>query len=146
MVPTGSFAPLLRRAHQRRVPAALVGATLGLVCCGVCCGNVIIDGASGQGAGGAGGTGGVGGAFGFGGAGGGTTDGGCPALTSSTGGDQRVTQCFAPPVGGCPSQYAAAMFITPDPCTYLVLVDCGPLMESGTCCYVVTEQPHPCGS
>jgi len=143
MVPTGSFASaLLRRAQRLALPAVLVVGTLVVVCCG----NVVIDGASGQGAGGAGGTGGVGGAFGFGGSGGGTSDGGCPALTSSTGGEQRVTQCFAPPSGGCPSQYAAAMYITPDPCTYLVLVDCGPLPGEGACCYVVTEQPHPCGT
>ncbi len=145
MVPTSSFpSALVRRAQRLAVPAALVGVVLGAVCCG----KVIIDGASGQGAGGAGGTGGAGGALGVGGEGGGVAgDGGCVvALTSGSGGLEHTIQCFAPPAGSCPSQYAAAMYITPDPCTYLTLVDCGPVVENGACCYVVTEQPHPCGT
>src|SRR5262245_6475128 len=102
------------------------------------CGDVYIEGAGGGGAGGAGMAAGAGGA--------GDGDGGMCALTSTgTGGELiQVTECFDAPEKGCPNQYQASMYIVPAGCAYLVSIDCGPMIEGSTCCYLVKEQPHMC--
>lgn len=84
------------------------------------------------------------------GAGSGTTGGGACTFTSTgTGnGAKQVTECFAPPPGGCPDQYHANLYIVPSAaCVYLQSVDCGPIKGLAKCCYQVTEvpQPPPCG-
>jgi hypothetical protein len=116
----------------------------GLAACamlGACGGKVVVDtGAASSGTGGygtvnQGGTGGSGGSA-------------C-ALTTTGGGGEGVvqtTECFSAPATGCPSMYQASEFITPMDCSYLVSVDCGPIVQDsqGSCCYVVHEQAHPC--
>jgi hypothetical protein len=74
-------------------------------------------------------------------------NGPCTLTTSGAGGAgvEQVSECFAPPGASCPSLYDAAEFIIPADCTYLVSVDCGPVVQGGMCCYETHEQSHPCG-
>ncbi len=68
-------------------------------------------------------------------------------LTSSgaSGGQIQTTACIATVNGGCPNQYEATMYIVPStPCGYVVSVDCGPMLQSGSCCYLVTEEEGGC--
>ncbi len=55
-----------------------------------------------------------------------------------------MTACVDPLSTGCPSQYDADQYIVPAVCTYLVAVECGPVVEGGQCCYMVKEQLEPC--
>jgi hypothetical protein len=126
-----------------RIERALAGVGLaGLAASallGGCGGKVVVDtgaaagGTGGYASGSQGGTGADGGA-------------GCALTTTGAGGEGVVqtTECFAPPATGCPSVYQASEFITPMNCTYLVSVDCGPVVQGGACCYAVHEQAHPC--
>lgn len=136
-----------RRALLRRildvVGAAAVAAPAIVAGCG---GKVVVD-QDGEtiGIGGAGGTSGTG-LGGYGGAGG-FPDAGCALTTTGTGaGQSQVTECITPPPDGCPNQYNAAGYIFPSLCVYLVSVNCGPIVQNGQCCYVVTEEAQPCGT
>ncbi|MFT3767744.1 MAG: ferritin-like domain-containing protein [Minicystis sp.] len=131
---------LLRRLLDVVGAAALVGPAI-TISCGA---KVAVDRDGGTtglgGSGGAGGTNNVG--SGFGGGGGGS----CTLTTTGVGGaQQQITECFAPPPDGCPKQYDAVLHIIPSECVYLVSVDCGPVESNGKCCYLVTEEPKPCG-
>jgi hypothetical protein len=71
---------------------------------------------------------------------------GC-SLTGSaaSGGQVQTTECIPPVDGACPTQYQATMYITPNTsCSYVVSVDCGPVPQSGSCCYMVTEEGGGC--
>jgi hypothetical protein len=99
--------------------------------------------------GGLAGVGGAGGDTTTGGSGGGAhLDGGCAIGSSGAGaGQMQTTECFATPPEGCPNQYDAVLHIVPStPCVYLVSVDCGPLILTSKCCYVVTEEKKTCGA
>ncbi len=135
---------------RRLLDAAGVVALTAPALYGTACAKVVVDG--GSGVGGSGGNGGEGGntdvstADGPGGTGSNTTGSGC-ALTSSgaSGGQIQVTECIAPVGGSCPNQYEATKFIVPSqPCSYVVSVDCGPISQSGSCCYLVTEEGGGC--
>jgi hypothetical protein len=136
MDPTCSF----RKALLRRI-LVVVGVGL-LAGCGA---KVVVDVDGGvTGAGGAGGAGHVTTGAGGGGVGGSMT-GICSLTSTGTGnnGQMQVTECFDPPADGCPSEYDATMYIIPShTCVYLVSVDCGPVVQGGECCYLVTEAPQ----
>ena len=71
---------------------------------------------------------------------------GC-GLTSSaaSGGQTQTTECISEVNGVCPTQYQATMYIVPSTsCSYVVSVDCGPVPQSGSCCYLVTEEGGGC--
>lgn len=120
---------------------ALALITIALSAWVIACGKVVVDLEGGTGTAGAGG--GTG-------AGAGNVGGAASCLlgTNDAGPDQiQVVECFAKPSAGCPDQYQAVEHILPStPCVYLVSVDCGPLTEGATCCYVVTEEGKPCGA
>ncbi len=86
---------------------------------------------------------------GSGGAGGGAS--GCEpttvGATSGTGAGlvQQYTNCFAWPGGnGCPVEEVAATIVIPTSCGQILSVDCGPIEQEGSCCYVVTERIEGC--
>jgi hypothetical protein len=77
---------------------------------------------------------------------GGHGNGGCSLTTtgasSGTGAPPatQLTACIAPLATGCPDEYNAAMYVVPaEACYGLQSIDCGPVMQDGQCCYVVTE-------
>jgi hypothetical protein len=124
----------LRRLFER---AGLALGALVALSAAACGGKVVVDGGSGESGGGGSG----------GGAGSATSTGSGCALTStgSSGTDVQVTECIGEVDGKCPNQYQATMYITPSvPCSYVVSVDCGPVAQAGTCCYLVTEQGGAC--
>jgi hypothetical protein len=147
MGPTCSFRKALRRRILDVVGVGLVAAPALAAGCGA---RVVVDLDGGvTGAGGGGGAGGAGHVTTGAGAGaggvGGSTTGSCSLTSTGTGnnGQTQVTECFEPPATTCPSEYDATMYIVPShPCVYLVSVDCGPVVQSGECCYLVTEAPQ----
>jgi len=139
---------LRRRLIHAAAPAMIAASAL----CGVACGGkVVVDGEPAGGDGG-GGNGGAGGAAGVGAGlpyvtGSGTGSGTGCALTStgSMGTDYQITECINEVNGKCPNQYQATMYIVPSlPCSYVVSVDCGPVIQGDVCCYLVTEQGAAC--
>jgi hypothetical protein len=119
--------------------AAIVGAALQTGC-----GKVVLDGATGAGVGGMSGVGGAGTTAGIGGLGGGG-GAGCALTTTGTSGMYvETTECFEVPAGGCPSVYHASMYIVPQGCYFLVSVDCGPVAQGSSCCYLTREEPASC--
>lgn len=146
-----------RRTMLRR--RLLDGAGLALFALSVlhgeaCGGKVVVDGGTSSGEGGNGGAGG-GGAGGSVGVGAGfpassgslsTTGGGCGLTSTGTSGiNYQLTECIAEVDGKCPNQYQATMYIVPSiACSYVVSVDCGPIVQDGACCYLVTEQGGGC--
>jgi hypothetical protein len=129
---------------SRFVPAApFVACFLAAGACaalGSGCGDVVVDGA------GASTTAATTGSSTAGGGGEGAGGAPCVPTTAGTGGSKtQTTACFTRTGPTCPSAYQASQDIVPGPCMYLVSVDCGPVESSGACCYVVTEQAHPCG-
>lgn len=122
---------------------------------GVACGKVVVDAEpAGEGGGGAGG--GTGGAGGTGAglpystgslSGSGTSTGsGCGLSSTGTAGlNYQLTECIDKVEGKCPTQYQVTMYIVPSiPCSYVVSVDCGPILQDDACCYLVTEQGGGC--
>lgn len=113
-----------------------------------CGGKVVVEGEGAGGSGGAGGSADVTVTSGIFPAGTGSvsTGSGC-SLTSSaaSGGQVQLTECIPPVSGACPTQYQATMFIVPSaPCSYVVSVDCGPVPQGSSCCYLVTEEGGGC--
>jgi hypothetical protein len=76
----------------------------------------------------------------------GSTSTGCPLSGSAaSGGQLQTTECISPMNGACPTQYQATMYIVPSmACSYVVSVDCGPIVQGDTCCYMVTEEGGGC--
>ena len=147
MAPTYPFRRALLRCLLDIVSVAALATPAIVAGCGA---KVVVDLDGGIGsAGGAGGTT-TGTAVMTGVGGGSTTSGGCMLSSTGTGnGLKQVTECFAPPPGGCPDQYHANLYIVPSAaCVYLVSVDCGPIQGLAKCCYLVKEgpQPPPCGA
>lgn len=128
-----------RTSTRLRALALVVGLAAPAIVVG-CGARVVVDGTGGtastsatssEGGGSTGGanTGGAGG-----------VDAGC-ALTTGTGGDGLVHQpeCFTMPATGCPNQYDANQHIMlSPPCKYLKGVECGPVVQGSSCCYMIT--------
>ena len=136
---------LLRRLLSAAGVVALTAPVFHGAACG---GKVIVDAGDtgGSGTGGAGGEEDVTVTSGPGSTGSNTTGSGC-ALTSSgaSGGQVQLTECIAPVGGSCPNQYEATKFIVPSQsCSYVVSVDCGPVPQGASCCYLVTEEGGGC--
>ncbi|MEP7126093.1 MAG: ferritin-like domain-containing protein [Byssovorax sp.] len=76
----------------------------------------------------------------------GTSGSGCTLTGSAaSGGQLQTTECIPPLGDGCPTQYQATMYIVPSlSCGYVVSVDCGPVPQGDTCCYMVTEEGGGC--
>jgi hypothetical protein len=135
---------MLRRLLDAAGVVALAAPALYGAACG---GKVVVDGSN-SGTGGEGGNSNVTTTSGINpvGTGSDSTGSGC-SLTSSaaSGGQVQVTECIAPMNGVCPTQYQATMFIVPSQsCSYVVSVDCGPVPQGASCCYLVTEEGGGC--
>jgi hypothetical protein len=107
-----------------------------------CGGIVVVDGEQRNGAGGAGGDSTTGSS---------PSGGSCePTSTSVTGGPggetlQQTTKCFEWTSGSlCPVKEIGAGLVVATPCGSIRSVDCGPIQDGTTCCYVVTETVEGC--
>jgi hypothetical protein len=136
---------MLRRLLNAAGVVAVAAPAFHGVACG---GKVVVDG-GGDGLGGSGGQGGNPGVT--------VTSGIFPVTTGGTstgcdltgsaasGGQLQTTECISPVNGACPTQYEATKYIVPAvACSYVVSVDCGPVTQSGACCYMVTEEGGGC--
>ena len=107
-----------------------------------CGGIVVVEGESNQGVGGAGGGSTTGSS---------PTGGACdPTSTGVTGGPggdilQQTTKCFDWTPGSlCPVKEVGAGLVVATPCGNIRSVDCGPIEDGISCCYVVTETVEGC--
>lgn len=105
-----------------------------------CGGIVVVDGEQRHGAGGAGGDSTTGS----------SPSGGSCEPTSVTGGPggetlRQMTKCFEWTAGAlCPVKEVGAGLVVATPCGSIRSVDCGPIQDGATCCYVVTETVEGC--
>jgi len=85
--------------------------------------------------------GGGGGTDGSGGGQGGSSGGACSLTSTGTNGSTLVqlTACFAPGPNGCPPPWEAAGWVSLESCDSIASVDCGPVIQDGECCYLMTK-------
>jgi hypothetical protein len=134
---------MLRRLMNAAGVVALAAPALHGAACG---GVVVVEGDSGTGgAGGTSDTTSIGTSFPVG-SGTNSSGSGCTLTGSAaSGGQAQATECIPPINGTCPTQYNATMYIVPSTaCNYVVSVDCGPVPQGGSCCYMVTEEGGGC--
>jgi len=131
-----------RGALARRVVviAGVIAASFLAAHAAGCGGIVVVEGETSTGAGGAGGS-----------TGASPTGGSCnPSSTGVTGGPggeilQQTTKCFEWTSSSlCPVKEIGAGLVVATPCGSIRSVDCGPIEDGSSCCYVVTETVEGC--